>query len=129
VSRVVLVADDEPDIRFMAALRLRRGGWDVVEAEDGEQAADVVASRDLDALVVDHRMPGRTGIEVARLARTIGYSGPIVLFSAYLDPLIEQEAIQLEVCTLGKADVSMLAEMLDTLSTGVCCRPTPPDED
>lgn len=118
MNGVVLVADDEPDIRFMAKLRLRREGWEVVEAQDGDEAADVIRGRDLDAMVLDHRMPGCTGIEVARLARELGHRGPIVLFSAYLDPGIESEAEQLNVRTLGKADVPALAPTLAALVTG-----------
>lgn len=113
MTRTVLVADDEPDIRFMATLQLRRHGWDVIEASDGDEAAQAVARHELDAMVLDHRMPGRTGIVVARGARASGFGGPIVLFSAYLNPDIEAEAAEIGVRTLGKADVATLAEALD----------------
>ena len=51
---LVLVADDEEDIRSLVSVRLKRAGYDVITAADGEEALLLVAAR-LPDLVVSHQ--------------------------------------------------------------------------
>ena len=64
-----LVADDDEDFRQLLARRARRMGLTVVEAENGSQALQAVASQAFDVLVLDVYMPGATGLEVFQAAR------------------------------------------------------------
>jgi CheY-like chemotaxis protein len=71
----VLVVDDEPSVRTLAAAMLRRAGYTVVEASDGVDAERVAAAHPgrLDILLTDIVMPGVRGPELAdrlRLARS-----------------------------------------------------------
>ncbi len=68
-QRVVLVADDEKDVRQLVAYRLRAAGYDVVEAEDGEEALRLAEERPPDLVVLDVMMPKLDGFEVARRLR------------------------------------------------------------
>lgn len=111
----VLVADDEPDIRFMARMMLRRGGFDVDEVPSGEDAVDAIDVRDYDLAVLDQRMPGLTGIETARKLRGHGHRLPIVIFSAYLDEDVEAAATEMGLTTLSKSDVQKLSDVLNGL--------------
>ncbi len=108
----ILVVDDEPDIRFMVRTRLRRRGWTVTEAASGQQALDIVRGGAPAAIVMDHKMPGLTGIETARRLRSEGVGVPIVIFSAYLTPDLEMEADRMGLQTLSKADVAGLETIL-----------------
>jgi CheY-like chemotaxis protein len=109
----VLVADDQADLRRIVRLLLTRGtGWDVVEAVDGDDALAVASATSFDAAVLDHRMPGRTGVEVARAFRDDGFAGPIVIFSAYLEADVLAEAERLEVQTVAKGDIAELNDVL-----------------
>src|SRR5690348_14937269 len=71
----VLVAEDDDTLRDMIASRLRRDGCEVVEAHDGNEALAVITAIDaglaepaeLDLVVIDVRMPGRSGLDVIRL--------------------------------------------------------------
>ncbi|OYX54511.1 MAG: response regulator [Micrococcales bacterium 32-70-13] len=65
----ILVAEDESDIRALIALRLRRAGHDVTEADDGESALQLAIDENPDVLVLDWMMPGKTGIEVCEALR------------------------------------------------------------
>lgn len=130
----VLVVDDDPDIRLVLGLQLRRHGWTVREAATGDEAFERVRDEEFDAVILDHRMPGPWGITVARDLREQGFSAPILLFSAYLGPEVEAEAQRLDVDTFAKTatdelvtEVRALLEpsrswwrrLLDTLSRGV----------
>lgn len=109
----VLVADDQADLRRIVRLLLTRGtGWEVVEAADGDEAIAVGGQHQLDAAVLDHRMPGATGVEVARYLRAGGFAGPIIIFSAYLEADVLAEADQLEVVTVAKGDIAELHDVL-----------------
>jgi DNA-binding response OmpR family regulator len=81
---VVLVADDEEDIRVLVSFRLDRDGWDVVTAADGREALDLILERRPDIAVLDVRMPKLTGIEVlekVRADKTVRET-PVILLSA-----------------------------------------------
>lgn len=117
-GRRVLIADDEPDVRYMLLLQLRRAGWDVTESADGDDAVGVLDAEGtgaFDALVLDLRMPGRSGAEVARTARSRGFAGPIVLFSGYLGLDAELDPEVADVTTLEKAKVGDLVGTLEEL--------------
>lgn len=77
----VLIVDDEPTIREMVGLNLRREGIDVVFAANGEEALTAVAEHQPDAMVLDIMMPGIDGFEVCRRVRD-GSTIPILLLSA-----------------------------------------------
>jgi two-component system, chemotaxis family, chemotaxis protein CheY len=111
--KTVLVADDQADLRRIVRLLLTRGtGWEVVEAADGDEAVIAATEHTLDAAVLDHRMPGRTGVEVARHLRDTGFTGPLIIFSAYLEADVLAEAERLEVTTVAKGDIAELSDVL-----------------
>jgi two-component system phosphate regulon response regulator PhoB len=66
---IVLVADDDEDILNLVALRLRRSGYDVILARDGEEALELANTRLPDAVVLDIAMPKLTGLDVTRRLR------------------------------------------------------------
>ena len=68
-SPLVLVADDEEDIRALVAFRLQRAGYDVITAADGEEALLLTTTRLPDLVVLDLMMPKATGLEVTRSLR------------------------------------------------------------
>lgn len=80
----VLVADDEPDIRRIIGIFLRRVGHDVVEANDGMRAMSLMEELRPDAAVLDVVMPGMSGIELTRCIRSLPHlaSTPIIMLSA-----------------------------------------------
>ena len=81
----ILVADDEPDVLFMTAFTLRQlGGFDVIEARNGQEALELSEQHQPDLLVLDVQMPRMTGYEVCRQVRkhaTLANT-PVILLSA-----------------------------------------------
>jgi DNA-binding response OmpR family regulator len=80
-GRLVLVVDDEPMLRNLLSRLLRMEGYDVIEAEDGLIALDLVAARDPDLVLLDVMLPARDGLDVlGDLRRTSEV--PVILVSA-----------------------------------------------
>lgn len=63
-------------------------------------------------------MPGRLGIDVIRALRDEGIAVPIVLFSAYLDPELEEEASRMGAVCVPKSDIGSLVEVTRELVEG-----------
>jgi DNA-binding response OmpR family regulator len=66
---LVLVADDDPDIRSLVTLRLEKSGYEVVAAGDGEQALAAALERAPDLALLDVMMPKLDGYEVTERLR------------------------------------------------------------
>ena len=86
VSAEILVVDDDPHLREVVGYSLRREGFGVVEAGDGEEATRILAQRTFDLLVLDVCMPHLDGFELCRRIR--GESQvPILFLSSRADEL------------------------------------------
>jgi DNA-binding response OmpR family regulator len=68
-DELVLVADDDDDILLLVTTRLRRDGFDVVAARDGEEALALAKERHPAVAVLDIGMPGLDGLEVLQRIR------------------------------------------------------------
>jgi two-component system response regulator ResD len=65
----ILVVDDEPNIREVVGLYLRRDGHEVVSATDGEEALEVFRQSEPGLVVLDLMLPKLSGLEVCRRMR------------------------------------------------------------
>ena len=81
---VVLVADDDDDIRDLVAFRLDRAGYEVLRAGDGQQALDLAKEHVPDLAVLDVMMPKLTGYDVTRELRANAATSriPVILLTA-----------------------------------------------
>jgi two-component system nitrogen regulation response regulator GlnG len=68
ISRI-LVADDEESIRWVLSKALKKQGYDVEVAEDGNQARKMVKERHYDLAILDIKMPGSSGLDVLKFIR------------------------------------------------------------
>ena len=80
VARILLV-DDEPAIQTLLAYPLRKDGYEVVIAVNGNQALDCFAEQRFDLVVLDIMLPKMDGIEVCRRLRTRSQV-PIIMLTA-----------------------------------------------
>ena len=86
-----LVADDDDDMRTLLATSLRRVGFEVTEACDGEQLVNLFSalwSDDPDkklVIVSDIGMPIRDGLEATRMMRATAPHLPVILVTAFSD--------------------------------------------
>ena len=75
----VLVVDDEAAIRLTLDLLLRRAGYTVTTATNGEEAIAWLIERPFDLLLIDLGLPGISGLKVARYAQKY-HPSTVVLF-------------------------------------------------
>jgi DNA-binding response OmpR family regulator len=82
--RLVVIADDDPDILDLVAFRLEEAGFEVLKASDGQEALDVTIEHIPDLCVLDAMMPRIDGYEVTRRLREDGSTAsiPIILLTA-----------------------------------------------
>ncbi|HYH49022.1 MAG TPA: response regulator transcription factor [Acidimicrobiia bacterium] len=80
-TRTVLVVDDEPMLRNLLSRLLRMDGYDVIEAEDGQRALDMVGAQEPDLVLLDVMLPARDGLDVLGDLRRVS-NVPVILVSA-----------------------------------------------
>ena len=68
-QKLILVADDDADVRELVVFRLERAGYEVITAGDGEEAVRVALARRPDLCVIDVMMPKLDGYEVTERLR------------------------------------------------------------
>ncbi len=69
-TKKVLVVDDEPDIVELVSYNLRKEGFDVSTASDGEEALGRIRQGSFDFLLLDLMLPGIQGTELCRILRS-----------------------------------------------------------
>jgi two-component system cell cycle sensor histidine kinase/response regulator CckA len=113
VGRILFV-EDEQIVRGIAAHLLRQRGYEVLEAEDGEQALEIIEAEEgrFDLLISDVIMPGLDGPSMLKRARPLIGNVPVMFISGYAESefsdLLEEEK---NVSFLPKPlDIKTLAE-------------------
>lgn len=78
----IVVVDDEQAVRDSLRRSLSFNGYDIVTAEDGEQALEVIEREQPDLVILDVMMPKMDGLEVCRHLRSHGDDRPILVLTA-----------------------------------------------
>jgi two-component system, NtrC family, response regulator PilR len=91
----VLVVDDERSMREMLSIVLKREGYRVTAAENGESAMAVLASEPMDVLLSDIRMPDLGGVEVLRAAKAANPGIIGIMMTAFASKESAVEAMRL----------------------------------
>ena len=122
----VLLAEDDPEMRWALAWYLRHDGYEVVEVKDGTELEAVIrAATDgtygeepVDLVVSDVRMPGKSSLEVLRGLRRVDWVVPIVLITAFGSAEVHAEARRLGVrAVLNKPfNLDRLRDLLQSIS-------------
>jgi DNA-binding response OmpR family regulator len=85
-KRKVLVVDDNQDIRELVMHILDADGFHVFAAEDGQNAAAILRSNQMDLILLDVMMPGTSGLELLKEIRTGSLKGhqdvPVIMITA-----------------------------------------------
>jgi two-component system, chemotaxis family, chemotaxis protein CheY len=83
---LVLVIDDEPEIRHLVGTVLEEEGYVVITARDGSEGLRIVAEHQPEVILLDMRMPVMDGWAFARAYRQLSASrAPLVVMTASLD--------------------------------------------
>lgn len=92
----ILLCDDEFHILRAAEIKLRRAGYEVICANDGAEALEIIAKHKPDMLVTDYQMPRLDGIELCQRLRASPDSAnlPIIMLTAKRYEISTDEVVQ-----------------------------------
>ena len=118
MSARVLVVDDTEHVRSMLVDILRLYGFEVVgEAANGIEAVKGARKLRPDIVVMDYRMPDKDGLQTTREIRAEVPEQRVILYSAFIDQMLEDEAAQagVSVCVPKGSGVETLAAEISAL--------------
>ncbi len=82
VERRILVVDDEPGLRRTLSDRLRKEGYGVDTAANGQIASDMARKIDYDLIILDLNLPSKNGLEVCQDLRREGSNVAVLMLTA-----------------------------------------------
>jgi len=91
----ILIVDDEPIVREALRDWLVDAEYDVTTAETGEEALEIFGRQDFDLVILDVRLPGKTGIRVLEEIKEAKPSTKAIVITAYASPELRTEALRL----------------------------------
>lgn len=83
MARTILVADDEKNIRNGLEIALEDEGYSVVQAADGNEAWEILTSKDVDLVIADLRMPGMNGQELLKRITSSYPTMPVIILTGH----------------------------------------------
>lgn len=89
----VLIVDDDEVTRSLLSLTLPDEGYDIVEAESGDAALQIAAVEAPALVILDWRMPGRSGADVLKQLKILHPGTPVVVLTAVPDRQVESVAL------------------------------------
>lgn len=95
----ILVADDQKGIRKLLGELFKRDGWEVILAEDGEEAVDRANEFNPDVVIMDMKMPNMNGLEAAARILTNCKDINIIMMTAYGETRVAEEALKIGIKT------------------------------
>jgi DNA-binding NarL/FixJ family response regulator len=89
----ILIVDDHQIVRegVRGLLKAQRPGWSVIEAQDGNQALEMIRAHSPQIIVMDITMPGQSGLEIVSGLRKSGFRQPVLVFTMHESEQLEYE--------------------------------------
>jgi two-component system response regulator PilR (NtrC family) len=94
----ILVVDDERSMRELLAIVLRREGYEVLLADNGRAAVDLLERESVDLLISDIKMPDVSGVDVLKAAKKIDQDILGIMITAFASTDTAVEAMRLGAC-------------------------------
>jgi DNA-binding NtrC family response regulator len=99
VNKPIRIVDDEAIVRESIRDWLEDAGYQVATAKSGEEALEMIAKQDFGILVLDIRLPGKSGVEVLKEVKTVKPQIKSIIITAY-----PSTGLAAEVMKLGAVD-------------------------
>lgn len=93
----VLFIDDQPDYLEAMFYWMKQRGYEVLTSTEGQKGVELVREGKVDIVFVDYKMPGLDGLEVVRRIRETNGQIPIVVLTAYLNDVMQQDVDALNI--------------------------------
>ncbi len=112
----ILIVEDDENLRFLVAHRLKAEGYEVLEAGEGEAAKQMILAEKPDLVLLDWMLPGMQGAEVCAEVRRLGFDKFIIMMTAKA-----QDVDKIDAYNFGASDyvtkpfnMDVLVAMLDS---------------
>ncbi|HEX9975783.1 MAG TPA: response regulator [Dehalococcoidales bacterium] len=96
-TKPILIVDDEPIVRESIRDWLKDAGYKVATAETGEEALALIGKQDFSVIIMDIRLPGKTGITVLKEVKALKPGIKSIIITAYPSAEMVAEARKLGV--------------------------------
>ena len=98
----ILFAEDNDDLREMTVRLLEYEGYEVMAVADGLVALDALGQAAFDLALLDAAMPVMTGLDVAGEIRARNLTMPILIYTAYSEPIMTPLAKRYDATIISK---------------------------
>ena len=115
----ILVVDDDDEVRTVTSATIEEIGYKVIAVASAEEALDRLAKERFDLLITDVAMPETNGVELARRARHIDESMPVLFSSGYADVQTFGEELSDEIVLKKPFRIAEVAARIEALLDGV----------
>jgi len=88
----ILIADDDPVILHTLAKFFSREGYRIILAHNGQEALSLLKEKEPALLILDIRMPLKSGIEVIKEMASGGVTTPVIVMTAYSNSFTSSDA-------------------------------------
>jgi len=93
VKATILLVDDDELLRHSIGRVVRRAGFNLLLASDGEEALEILRNEHVDVIVADHYMPSMSGLQLLTVAR-LGWPNTVrILLTGHADQSVAIQAI------------------------------------
>ena len=103
----LLLVDDEEDFRRATATALSRRGFTVTDAANGDEALEAIKHELPDVVILDLKMPGKSGIETLQEIRRIDADLPVIILTGHGDLEAAMAGIKLDIIDFLQKPVDM----------------------
>ncbi|SHH07025.1 two-component system, response regulator, stage 0 sporulation protein F [Thermosyntropha lipolytica DSM 11003] len=119
----ILIADDQKGIRKLLAELFKRDGWEVILAENGEEAVAKAMEFRPNMVIMDMKMPNMNGLEAAVNILTNFKDINIIMMTAYGETRIAEEALKagIKKCINKPFDIFELLSLVNEMAGKKSC--------
>ncbi len=82
-KKIILLADDDDNLRRVLEFQLSEAGYKILTAADGAEAFEIFTNNDFDCVITDLRMPKLSGLELLEKIKTVNAEIPVVVITAF----------------------------------------------
>lgn len=93
VNPSILITDDDRDLRDSLCDVFDRRGFTTLQAEDGQQALEIVSTATVHVMLIDMNMPHLSGLQVIQRTSELELALPCLLMSAQMNEMLAEQAL------------------------------------
>lgn len=114
----VLIIDDDPVVVKLASGILRKKGFEVHTAKEGQAGLQLLQDKNPDIVITDYQMPGMSGIDVLSKIREVDDTIPVVILTAYGDASLTIRSMRTGAFDFIEKPINP-RELLETVKNGL----------